>query len=78
MLRLVHVSRGVVLREERLVGSRLGIALEVAPAGIRSWINGQPQIHRLSGLRADGGGMWTINLTRGTVLVRFELFPDGP
>ncbi len=78
MLRLIHSSRGV-LREERLVGSRLGIALEAEPGGIRSWINGQPQLHRgVSGLRADSGGMWTINLTRGTVLVRCELFPDGP
>ncbi len=68
-------KRPALLRQERLPGNRMALALELSSDGIRSWINGVEMRHPLRGLRDASPASIALLLPKDAVLEYLEIFP---
>jgi hypothetical protein len=65
----------VVLRQERLVGSRASLALELTAGTVRSWIGGTVGLHAVRGLRDGAPAAVTLTLPKDAVVERLAIAP---
>jgi serine/threonine protein kinase len=78
VLQLVHQEDEkpmLVLRQERLTGARLSIAVELSPAGLRSWVGGVVAQHQLSALREGAAATFALTLPKESVVERLVIVP---
>lgn len=67
--------RPTLLRQERVPGTRLALALELAPDGTRSWISGVEVRHNGRGLRDGAPAHLTLLLPKDAVIEYLEISP---
>ena len=65
----------VVLRQERLVGTRASLALELTAGSVRSWVGGVVASHQVRGLRDGAPAVVTLTLPKDAVVERLAIAP---
>ncbi len=65
----------VTLRQERVVGGRVSIALELTAAQVRSWVGGVPATHPVRGLRDGASAQIWLTLPKDAVVERLVVSP---
>ena len=65
----------VVLRQERVVGGRVSIAVELSATALRSWVGGVRAVQQVRGLRDGAPGMVRLTLPKDAVVERLVITP---
>ncbi len=65
----------VVLRQERVVGGRVSIAVELSATAVRSWVGGVRAVHPVRGLRDGSPGVVRLTLPKDAVVERLVVTP---
>ena len=64
-----------VLRQERLPGNRLSLAMELTPGAVRPWVGRGERRYDLVGLRQGAPATIVLRLPAGSALERLEIQP---
>ncbi len=71
-------KRPTLLRQERIPGARLALAVELSPEGTRSWISGVEARHAGRGLRDGAPASLALLLPKDAVIEYLEISPRRP
>ena len=67
----------VVLRQDRVIGGRISLAIELSPTGIRSWVGSAAATHPVRGLRDNAPAAILLTLPKDAVVERVVVAPKA-